>query len=202
MRLRWFMALALAAQICCLGAEEQAQEVDAAPEQLHSHPVGAIPESVFKILDDGTVQVSVFLDVSNDRLLRKAEGKAMIAAHELLKKARPDIPAKYVVQGRILQNSKNRTTGIYTYIVEYSSASIASTISRAEEDAKKAAEEAARLEYDRKAAEETVNLSAEVNLKPLTKQEIVEKVEVAPAAKKKYINTSIDTSMSDFDIDE
>ena len=228
-KLVFAMSAAMLFAACCTAEESQSVEnpVEGASAEPQACPAQAqddrkVPESGFEVLDDGTVKVSVYLDLAKVRDMRRSEGTAMVKAHELLRKARPDLPPRYVVNGKVLLNSKNRQTGVYSYIVEYSSDSMASVIRRAEEDARRAAEEAekARLEAERKAAEEAekARLEAErqaaeeasrqatqpvqVNLKEITKQEIVEKIEARPKAKKPLNNAVLDDSMADFDMDE
>ena len=241
-KLVFAMSAAMLFAACCTAGESQpvenlAEGVSEGPQASPAQDQDdrMVPESGFEVLDDGTVRVSVYLDIAKIHDMRRSEGTAMVKAHELLRKARPDLPPRYSVNGKVLLNSKNRQTGIYSYIVEYSSDSMASVIRRAEEDARRAAEEAARCEAERKAAEEAerarveaerkateeaerARLEAErkaaeeaarktpqpvqVNLKEITKQEIVEKIDARPKAKKPLNNAVVDDSMADFDIDE
>ncbi len=109
----------------------------------------SIPESGYSN-DNGIVRVSVFMDLSKEKNLKFPEGTAMLRANRLLRKARPDLPSKYSVTGRVLTNSHNRVEKIYTYVVEYDPQSIDAVVAQAAKDAEKA------REAERKAREKAV----------------------------------------------
>ena len=111
----------------------------------------SVPESGYSN-DNGIVRVSVFMDLSKEKNLKFPEGTAMLRANRLLRKARPDLPSKYSVTGRVLTNSHNRVEKIYTYVVEYDPQSIDAVVSQAAIDAEKA-REAERKARERAAAE-------------------------------------------------
>ena len=120
----------------------------------------SVPESGYSN-DNGIVRVSVFMDLSKEKNLKFPEGTAMLRANRLLRKARPDLPSKYNVIGRVLTNSHNRVEKTYIYVVEYDPQSIDTVVAQATIDAEKA-RETERKARETAAAEEATaeNLSA------------------------------------------
>ena len=78
---------------------------------------------------DGIVRVSVYIDVLAERI-RLPEATAMLRTKAWLRKTYPELPKKFNVNGRIVENEFDDDERVYSYISEYDKTAILEAVER------------------------------------------------------------------------